>query len=284
MAWPVDGRGRTAPARSVDAMSEQEFHDAYIEAVTEAQMGLLLMLAPPQGLTQAEARLHQATYLKYFSFFAWKFPSWLGAIADRCPHQDVRRTIIEDLVDEEVGDMEAGGRCHIDILYDEAEACGMSRAEIVATQATPMIVTCVHAFENLARTLSWQGSYSAISSLEIMQSEPAVKRRSEMMVEKCTPESIAAFGKAREGNSLPERTGLSPEELVFQSHHQYKDQFHGGGGLALLLKYGVTREIQQEMIWAATASIGVYILMRQEIERLAFAAVGREMQPILRLK
>ena len=138
--------------------------------------------------------------------------------------------------------------------------------------------------ENLARTLSWQGSFSAISALEIMQSEPAVKRRSEMMVEKCTPESLAEFSKAREGNSLPERTGLSADELVFQSHHQYKDQFHGGGELALLLKYANTREVQQEMIWAAKASIGVYILMRQEIEKLSFAAVGRDMQPILRLK
>ena len=33
-AWPVDGRGRQAPTRQADAMSEQEFQDRIIEAVT----------------------------------------------------------------------------------------------------------------------------------------------------------------------------------------------------------------------------------------------------------
>lgn len=284
MAWPVDGRGRQAPERSVDAMSEQEFHDRYIETVVQAAVPLFIGVAPPTGVTQAEARLHQATYLKYFSFFAWKFPSWLAAISDRCPFSDVRKTIIEDLVDEEVGDMEAGGRCHIDILYEEAEACGITRAEIAATEATPAIVTCVHAFENLARTLSWQGSFSAIGSLEILQSEPAVQRRNELIPQIATPESLDANRVANIGNSLPERTGLSAEQLVFQSHHAYKDQFHGGGELALILKYGNTKAVQEEMLWAAKASVGVYCIMRAEIERLSFAAIGREVQPRFVLK
>ena len=268
----------------MDALSEQEFHDQYIETVVQAAIPLFVGVAPPTGVTQAEARLHQATYLTYFSFFAWKFPSWLGAIADRCPFSDVRKTIIEDLVDEEVGDMEAGGRCHVDILYEEAEACGITRAQIAATEATPVVVTCVHAFENLARTLSWQGSFSAIGSLEILQSEPAVKRRNELIPQIATPDSLEANRVANIGNSLHERTGLSAEQLVFQSHHAYKDQFHGGGELALILKYGNTKAVQEEMLWAAKASVGVYCIMRAEIERLAFAAIGREVQPRFVLK
>jgi pyrroloquinoline quinone (PQQ) biosynthesis protein C len=223
--------------------------------------------AVPEQYDQAQARLYHATSLKYFSNFAWRFPSWLLEIAARCPYQDVRREIIEDCTDEEVGDEDAGGRCHVDVLYEEAEACGISREEIASTEPTPLINTCVLALDDLARTLPWEASFAAIAGLEIMQSKPAVDLRNKLM----TDEQRAA-AEAVVSASLPERLGIESENLLFNALHAYKDQFHGGGELALLTKYATDARIQAEMLWAVKTGIEVFGIMGAEINRLATAA------------
>lgn len=273
MAWPVDGRGRQAPERRADAMSEQEFHDKLIEAVVTSGLPMFAGYAFPD-VDQAQGRIYHGTFMKYFSFFAWKFPSWLMSIACRCPFQDVRREVIQDLVDEEVGDVDAGGRCHVDVLYDEAEACGISRAEIAATEPSPTLLACIHGLENLANSLSWQASYAAIAGLEVLNAQPAIELRKKLLTEALTPEQIAAAKTSRESKSLSERTGVAPEQLVFAALHDYKDQIHGGGGLALMLKYGTDRATQEEMLWAAKAGVSIFVVMREEIDQLARAAIG----------
>jgi pyrroloquinoline quinone (PQQ) biosynthesis protein C len=274
MAWPVDGRGRGVPSRGADAWSAEEFQERLIETIVRKSMQMGSGFAFPDELDQDQGRLYHATYLTHFSFFAWKFPSWLMAIACQSPYQDIRRTIIEDCVDEEVGDVDADGRCHIDVLYEEAEACGITREEIAATEPTPIVLACVHAFENFAHMLGWETGFATLSSLEIIQSEPAVKFRNKLMAEMFTPEEIAQGRSGRDADSLAERTGLPADKLVFAAIHAYKDQFHGGGELKLLVKYGTTRQIQEEMLWGASAGIDVYCAMRGEIDRLARAAVG----------
>jgi pyrroloquinoline quinone (PQQ) biosynthesis protein C len=256
-------------------MPEEEFQDQLVEAIVlEMLANMGSGFSFPDGLSQEQGRLYHATYLQHFSFFAWKFPSWLMAIASQCPYQDVRRTIIEDCVDEEVGDVDANGRCHIDVLYEEAEACGMSREAIAATQPTPIVLASVHAFENFSRTLGWETGFAAVSGLEIVQSEPAVKLRNKILAERHTPEELEASRSGRDSAALAERTGVPADKLVFAAIHAYKDQFHGGGELKLLVKYGTTRQIQESMLWGAKASLKVYSAMRTEIDRIARAAVG----------
>jgi pyrroloquinoline quinone (PQQ) biosynthesis protein C len=274
MAWPVDGRGRTVPARSADALPAEQFQDELVETIVRTALTAGLGYGMPEGITQAQGRLFHATYLTHFSFFAWRFPSWLQAIGSQCPHQDVRRTIIEDCVDEEVGDVDADGRCHIDVLYEEAEACGVTREEISLVEPTPIVLASCHAFENFARTLGWETGMAALSALEIIQSEPAVKLRNKLLAEMFTPEQLAKAAGGRDSESLAAATGVDADKMVFAAIHAYKDQFHGGGELKLLVKYGVTREIQQGMLWGAKAGCSVYITMRQEIDRIARAAIG----------
>jgi pyrroloquinoline-quinone synthase len=272
-AWPVDGRGRGVPARADDAWSEQEFHDRLIETVVRAGLPLRTRYGFPK-LDQEQGRLYHATFMKYFSFFAWRFPSWLLAVASRCPYQDVRRTIIEDCVDEEVADVDAGGRCHIDVLYDEAEACGMAREEIVNAEPSPTLLACLHALENLATSYSWEIGFAAMAGLEMGSSRPAVELRNKIFATEFTPEQVEQAATSRDSRPLSERTGVPPEQLVFAALHAYKDQFHGGGELALLLKYGTTRETQELILWAAKSSIDIFCVMRAEIDRLVRTAVG----------
>jgi len=274
MAWPADGRGRSVPPRSADARSEEEFHDLLVDTIVRKAMAMGGGFSFPEELDQDQGRLYHATYLKHFSFFAWKFPSWLMAVASQSPFQDIRRGVIEDCVDEEVGDVDADGRCHIDVLYEEAEACGVTREEISATHPTPIVLACIHAFENFSRTLGWETGFAALSGLEIVQSEPAVKLRDKILAASLTPEEITKGRSGRDADALAARTGIPAEKLVFAAIHAYKDQFHGGGELKLLVKYGTTRQIQDGMLWGASAGIDVYCAMRSEIDRVARATVG----------
>ena len=265
---PYDGRSRRAP-EWVSGDSPDEFEQRLVETVvTTALKSLKGTFAIPEHYTQEQARLYHATSLLNFSYFAWRFPSWLLEVASRCPYQEVRREIIEDCSDEEVGDDDAGGRCHVDVLYEEAEACGIPRDVIAATEPTPLLQACVLALDDLARTLPWEASYAAIAGLEIIQSKPAVELRNKMMSE----EQRKAF-EAVISSSLPERLGIESENLLFNALHSYKDQFHGGGELTLLVKYATDSRIQHEMLWAAKTGIEMFGMMNSEIKRLATEAV-----------
>ncbi len=260
---PYDGRGRQAPEWT-SGLKPDEFERKLIETVVTTSMANFAMRGIPEEYTQAQARVYHGTWLKYFSFFAWRFPSWLMEAASRCPYQDVRREIIEDCVDEEVGDEDAGGRCHVDVLYEEAEACGVSREEIAATEPTPLIQATILALDDLCRTLPWEASFAAIAGLEITQSKPAVELREKLM----TPEQKAA-ADAMISASLPDRLGIASEHLLFNALHAFKDQYHGGGELVLLLKYATDERIQHEMLWAAKTGVQTMGVMMTEVARLA---------------
>ncbi|KLO42393.1 hypothetical protein ABW17_12215 [Mycobacterium nebraskense] len=265
---PYDGRDRGAPEWT-STLSPEEFQHKLVETiVTTAMEHMKRPFLIPEHYDQAQARLHHATSLKHFSFFAWRFPSWLLEIASRCPYQDVRREIIQDCVDEEVGDEDANGRCHVDVLYDETAACGISREEVAATPPTPLLHACILALDDLARTLPWEAAFAAIAGLEIINSKPAVELRVKLM----TPEQLADATAAM-SSSLPERLGIPGDDLLFNALHGYKDQFHGGGELELLAKYGTDARIQREMLWAAKTAVETFALMIGEIDRLALETV-----------
>jgi hypothetical protein len=264
---PYDGRDRRAPEWT-SGDTPEVFQTRLVETVvTTALTAMKGSFAIPEHYTQDQARRYHATSLKYFSYFAWRFPSWLLEIASRCPYQEVRREIIEDCTDEEVGDEDAGGRCHVDVLYEEAEACGITRDEIASTEPTPLLNTCILALDDLARTLPWEASFAAIAGLEIMQSKPAVELRNKLM----TDEQRGA-AEAVVSASLPERLGIGGDDLLFNALHAYKDQFHGGGELVLLTRYATDTRIQAEMLWAVKSGIEIFGIQNAEITRLATAA------------
>lgn len=270
MTMPYDGRSRRAPVYEAGARPPQEFETEFCDTL----VGTMLEFSPgpgmPDGMEPSAARLYHGTYLRYMSFFAWKFPSWLMSVASLCPYQDVRKEIIKDCVDEEVGDPDADGRCHIDLLYDEAEECGISRQEIFDTEPTPPILACINAWENLTRTAGWLPGFAAIAGLEITQSEPATRARERIMGVEATRQFAQELG----GFSFHERLGLPDGSLKFFALHSYKDQFHGGGELELIVKYANTRSLQKEALWAARTSAEIFSVHASEVRRLAREAAG----------
>jgi pyrroloquinoline quinone (PQQ) biosynthesis protein C len=271
VTMPYDGRSRPIPEYEPGALSPEEFEAEFCDALVSAQLEFNERdMLPFRDLTPEQARRYHATFLKYLSFFAWKFPSWLMAVASLCPYQDVRKDILEDCWDEEVGDVDAEGACHIDVLYEEAEVCGINRQEIFDTFATPPIFAAVNAFENLARTLPWHAGFSAVGALEIINSEPALKAR-----ERLDPTfTIEAGASALGGQSFHEILGVPDGSLKFLALHAYKDRFHGGGELALVVKYATTRSAQKEALWAARASMQIMSVMSKEMQRLCMEAAA----------
>ena len=120
------------------------------------------------------ARRYFGVWQMNHSFFAKMFPSYLMNIAAKCPYQDVRREILHDCWDEEVSDPDADGMCHIEVLYYDSGQLGITREEAEAFEPTPIFMACMHALDNLSRTLTWQGGYAAVGGLESIR--VAVKR------------------------------------------------------------------------------------------------------------
>jgi pyrroloquinoline quinone (PQQ) biosynthesis protein C len=269
-----DGRARTAPAYTADARSPEEFQDAYVEAIMRAIITGMPNPTPPDELPPEQARLYHGTYMKHFSFFAWRFPSWLMAVASACPYQDVRASVIGDCVDEEVGDPDVEGRCHIDVLYDEAAACGIPRDEVVTTEPSVVTFAALNALENLARVNGWLPGFAALSALEVLSSEPAVKKRAELTSQLATDE----YDRNLSSKTLHEKIGAEVGDLRFFELHSYKDRFHGGGELALIVKYAHTRELQDQVLASGRAGAEVFALMMREITRICRETVGLEPQ------
>ena len=266
---PYDGRGRQAPEWT-NGDPPDKFETRLVQTVVDTVFAQMAPPVIPPQYDQAQARLYHGTWLKNFSFFAWRFPSWLLEIASRCPYQDVRREIIEDCVDEEVGDEDADGRCHVDVLYEEAEACGITREEIASTEPTPIIQACILALDDLAQDPSVGG---------LLRRDRQASRSSSRSRRSNTATSALPRAACREAMeemssvALPERLGIESENLLFNALHAYKDQFHGGGELKLLVKYGTDSRIQEEMLWAAKTAVQMFALMTNEMRRLCIEAV-----------
>jgi pyrroloquinoline quinone (PQQ) biosynthesis protein C len=270
MTLPYDGRSGVAPAYQPGALSPEEFQDEYVEAIVKTFMRHVPKPGVPEGLAPEDARRFHGNLLKHFSFFAWVFPSWLMSISSRCPYQDVRAEVIKDCVDEEVGDPDADGACHIEVLYQEAEACGVSREEIFATEPNPEIMAGLLALDDLARNLHWVASFAATGALEIINSEPAFEVRTRLVGEQGSQDFADNMG----GVAFHERLGLPEGALKFLALHSYKDRFHGGGELRLVVKYANTRELQREAIWAGEQSLRAMGVMQRAIVREAYASIG----------
>ena len=89
-------------------------------------------------------------------------------------------------------------------------------------------------------------------------------------------DSAQAYGQELGGSTFHERLGLEEGALKFFALHSYKDRFHGGGELKLLVKYANTRQLQEECLWAVRTSIEIMSVHAWEVRRLAAAAIGRE--------
>ena len=84
MTMPYDGGCRSTPTYEVGALSPEQFETEYCDNRVRVWIQHMPQVGPPQLLDPPKAQLSHGTYLKYFSFFAWRFSSWRIAATSQC--------------------------------------------------------------------------------------------------------------------------------------------------------------------------------------------------------
>ena len=157
------------PERSPDALPPEEYEDKFLQAIAESFRAFRSDHTPVPEVVLKDPKVARRFYgieRMLHSIFAKMFPSYLMNVAASCPYQDVRQEILKDCWDEEVADPDAQGMAHIEVLYRDVEVLGISREEVENFQPTPVLMACMHALDNLTRTLPWQGGYASMGGLE----------------------------------------------------------------------------------------------------------------------
>ena len=252
--------------RSADALSPEDYEDKFLQAVADSIRAFRRDHIPLPEIVLNDPKVARRFFgieRMLHSVFAKLFPSYLMNVAASCPYQDVRQDILKDCMDEEVGDPDAEGLCHIEVLYRDVEALGISRKEVEDFQPTPVLMACMHALDNLTRTLPWQGGYAAMGGLEAARVAVA---RGYMKKEE---DSVTALPRPVEQLcDVPEGT------IRLWRLHASKDLTHGDDCLKVLKKYCTTRECQELTFWAVKTARSLRVITNREQRRIATAAIG----------
>lgn len=254
--------------RSPDALSPDDYEQKFLEAIAESFRAFRSDHVPLPEVVFNDTKVARRFFgieRMLHSIFAKMFPSYLMNVAASCPYQDVRHEILKDCWDEEVADPDAQGRSHIEVLYGDVEVMGIPREEVENFEPTPVLMACMHALDNLTRTLPWQGGYAAMGGLEAARVAAArgYMRRDE--------DAITA---SHRGRTVEELCGVSEGSIKLWRLHASKDLTHGEDCLKVLKKYCTTREIQQLTFWAVKTARSLRVITNREQRRIAMAAIG----------
>jgi pyrroloquinoline-quinone synthase len=164
-------------------------------------------------------------------YYIDRIPQQFGVMYARCPDEDARAIILENLMGEET----PGGR-HPDLLLDFAEACGYPRAEVRSADRDGRILPAVRGMRAWIEELV-QSRHLAEQAAGIMVALegqlPAMYTR---YVEHC-------------------RTlGFTDRELRFFTVHIEGDVEHADVGYRLAERYATTSELEALAVGACRAS------------------------------
>lgn len=254
--------------RSPDAFSPDEYEHKFLQAIADSFRAFRtdhVRLPDIVLKDQKVARRFFGIERMLHSLFAKQFPSYLMNVAASCPYQDVRQDILKDCWDEEVADPDAQGQSHIEVLYGDVAAMGIPQEEVENFEPTPVLMACMHALDNLTRTLPWQGGYAAMGGLEAAR--VAVARG---YMRKDEDAIAASYG----GQSIEALCGIPEGSIKLWRLHASKDLTHGEDCLKVLKKYCTTREMQELTFWAVKTARSLRVVTNREQRRIATAAIG----------
>ncbi len=96
------------------------------------------------------------------------FPRYLGAIYSNCQDMDMRRKVLENIVEEDMGEEN-----HPELWLRFAEGLGISRESVQETEVLPETRRAVDNLEGLARSESCAAAMASIYAYEAMVPEVA---------------------------------------------------------------------------------------------------------------
>ena len=143
---------------------------------------------------------------------------WIGAIYVRCPHEEVRTSLVKNLAEECTG-YQTQTDAHPDLLLKFADALNADTDKIKQSEQLPDGRRLTEYFEFMGLCREWFVPLSAIG----------------IGLESFVPETFT-----RIVNALKDNYGMSDDDLIFWTMHIIADEDHGDEGIELVSEYALT--------------------------------------------
>jgi pyrroloquinoline-quinone synthase len=150
--------------------------------------------------------------------YVGNFSLWCGTVYGRCPDQEARDFLLENMWEEEMGNR------HSELLIRFAEACGFSRDDVLSVDVLPTTRGLTAWCYEMANAHSFlEAAAGLLVGLE--SQTPGIYRRN-------TP-------------PLLEKYGFSEREAEFFIVHQTADEDHGERGYQIVERHATTPALQE---------------------------------------
>ena len=177
------------------------------------------------GLKKETIREYSAQYFQHVSLF----PRYLSAIHSNCDDIQIRQTLIENLVEEDMGHEN-----HPELWMRFAEGMGNTRDQVKETIAMKETKNLVETFMTLSRSKKYHIGLAALYCYESMQPEIAETKK----------EGLQKFYGIDDENTLK-----------FFSIHMHADKWHREVVRQLLVELCDSEEKQQDTLEAVGAAL-----------------------------
>lgn len=174
----------------------------------------------------AELEAHTATlpqlrfWTEQFYLHIRNMLPWIGEIYVKCPHEDVRATLVKNLAEEALGTFYAT-KSHPDLLLDFAEAIGGDPESMRRAEQVPASRMVTDYFEFMATRRPWFVALAAIG----------------IGLESFVPEAFTRMVAA-----FRENYDLTEDQVKFWTIHIIADEEHGDEGIEIVENFAQTPE------------------------------------------
>lgn len=150
---------------------------------------------------------------------------WIGAIYVRCPHEEVRTSLVKNLAEECTG-YQTQTDAHPTLLLAFAEALGSDPDQIRAAEQLPAGRRLTDYFEFMGLCREWYVPLSAIG----------------IGLESFVPDTFTRIVAAMKANY-----DMTDDDLIFWSMHILADAEHGDEGIEMVSEYALTAEARKNV-------------------------------------
>lgn len=150
---------------------------------------------------------------------------WIGAIYVRCPHEEVRTSLVKNLAEECTG-YQTQTDAHPELLLRFAEALGSDTAAIRAAEQRTEGRRLTDYFEFMGLCREWYVPLSAIG----------------IGLESFVPDTFTRIVAALKANY-----DMTDDDLIFWTMHIIADEEHGDEGIEMVSNYALTAEARKNV-------------------------------------
>lgn len=166
-----------------------------------------------------------ARFTEQFYLHISRMLPWIGAIYVRCPHEEVRTSLVENLAEECTG-YQTNTDAHPKLLLTFGEAIGADVEAIRGAEQLPAGRRLTDYFEFMGLCREWYVPLSAIG----------------IGLESFVPETFTRLVEGFKANY-----DLTDEQLIFWIMHISADEDHGDEGIELVSQYALGADARKHV-------------------------------------